>query len=104
MPRVRQTSKADTNKIVHIDQSVKLETPEQQAEEALCRAYREYLTDKLDEICQQNLAMIYELKQHAKTDKEKERFDYMSRMQVNLHQWIGQYILRAYYDFMLDED
>jgi len=48
--------------------------------------------------------MIHELKQHAKTDKERERFDYMSRMQVNLHQWVGQYILRAYYDFVLDED
>ena len=101
MPKL--ISKANINK-VHIDESVNPETPEQQAEEALCRAYRDYLTDKLDEICQQDLAMIYELKQHAKTDKEKERFDYMSRMQVNLYQWIGQYILKAYYDFVLDED
>ena len=99
MPKV--ISKADINKIV--DKAIS-ETLEEQADKALCKAYREYLIDKLDEICQEDLAMIYELKQHAKTDKEKERFDYMSRMQVNLHEWIGQYILKAYYDFVLDED
>ena len=80
------------------------ETLEKQADKALLQAYREYLIDKIDEICQQDLAIINELKQHAKTNEEKKRFDYMARMQVNLHQWIGQYILRAYYDFVLDED
>ena len=85
MAKQRQTrlSKTDINKIVHIDQLVNPETPEQQAEEGLCRAYRDYLINKLGVICQQDLAMIYELKQHAKTDKEREQFDYMSRMQVN---------------------
>ena len=99
MPKV--ISKADINKIV--DKAIS-EALEQQADKALLQAYREYLIDKIDEICQQDLAIIYELKQHAKTDKEKERFDYMSRMQVNLHEWIRQYILKAYYDSVLDED
>jgi len=99
--RQARLSKADISKIV--DRAIS-ETLEEQADQALCKAYREYLIDKIDTLCQENLAMIHELKQHAKTDKERERFDYMSRMQVNLHQWIGQYILRAYYDFVIDED
>ena len=89
--RQARLSKADISKIV--DRAIS-EALEEQADKALLQAYREYLIDKIDDICQQDLAMIYELKQHAKTDKEKERFDYMARMQVNLHQWIGQYILR----------
>ena len=80
------------------------ETLEKQADKALLQAYREYLIDKIDSICQQDLAMIYELKQHAKTDKEKERFDYMARMQENLDQWIGQYILKAHPDYVVWED
>jgi len=91
MPKV--ISKADINKIV--DKAIS-EALEEQADKALCKAYCEYLINKLDNIENQSIEMINELKQQALTDKQIERFNYMTAMQVNLYKWVKCRIFQAY--------
>ena len=102
----RQTrlSKTDISKIVHIDQLVNPKTLEQQADEALCKAYCEYLVERLDNIENQSIGMIQELKQQALKEKQIERLDYMAGIQASLHKWVKCKILSAYYDEVLNVD
>ena len=65
-------------------------------DKALCKIYCEYLINKLDNIEKENIEMIDELKQHAKTDKQIEQFNYMIAMEVNLYKWVKCKILQAY--------
>ena len=92
MPKV--ISKADISKIV--DKAIS-ETLEEQADKALCKAYCGYLIERLDNIENQEIEMIDELKQHAKTDKQIERLDYMAAIQASLHKWVKCIIMEATY-------
>ena len=80
------------------------ETLEKQADKALLQAYCGYLIKRLDNIENQEIEMIDELKQHAKTDKQIEQFNYMIAMEVNLYKWVKCKILSAYYDEVLNVD
>jgi len=95
MAKQRQTrlSKADINRIV--DRAIS-ETLEKEADEGLCKVYCEYLIEWLDNIENQEIEMIEELKQQALTDKQIERLDYMVAMEVNLYRWAKCRILQAY--------
>ena len=91
--RQARLSKADISKIV--DRAIS-ETLEKEADKALCKAYCEYLIEWLDNIENQEIEMIEELKQQALTEKQIERLDYMVAMEVNLYRWVKCRILQAY--------
>jgi len=99
--RQARLSKADISKIV--DRAIS-ETLEKEADKALCKAYCEYLIEWLDNIENQEIEMIEELKQQALTDKQIDQLDYMAGIQASLYKWIRCKILSAYYDEVLNVD
>ena len=87
MAKQRQTrlSKADTNKIV--DKTIS-ETLEEQADKALCKHYLLYLLSRLVTTTSESLAMIHEIGQYARTDKEKQEITRIIGIEKALSEWI----------------
>ena len=96
----RRLTKAEKNMITNLMQNAPIVDS---IEEALCKAYYEYIQDKLHDISRSSFDPLYDLYHQAKTDKEKEKFGYMLDMQGCLNQWIKCQVLLANLD-CLDMD
>ena len=64
------------------------ETLEKQSEKALCKHYLVYLLSRLVTTTSESLAMIHEIGQHARTDKEKQEIARMIGIEKALSEWI----------------
>ena len=86
---------------------IEIKDPEEEYKKALCKTYCEYLVERLDNISNQSIRMIQELKQQALTDKQIERLDYIAAIQASLHKWIKCKIIHSTYNhalFVWEED
>ena len=86
---------------------IEIKDLEEEYTKALCKVYCEYLQEKLNEVTNQSMDMIAELKQHAKTDKQIEKLNYMISMEASFHKWIKCKIIHSTYNcalFALDKD